>query len=272
MNAEDPRGPDPAVDELGCLGPVDWPARLEAEAPFLESVLAGAPSERVLDLGCGTGEHAHFLAARGFEVVGIDGSEARLERARAATPSKTGTGTDHQAKEGSATFLLGEIGAVESGVRGHFGAALCLGNTLAQMIGTETVARMIIGLRRRMRTGAPLVIQLWNFERIFARRERDRPMIHRFGEDGRQRSWLGLLAPRADGMVALTTSVLEADAAEDPPLRILASRTAFLHGWTRQDLDTLLDVGRFRERRHYGGMDGQPFHPIESTELVIVAR
>jgi len=35
----------------------------------------------VLDAGCGTGENALFLAARGFEVVGVDAVEAAVEAA-----------------------------------------------------------------------------------------------------------------------------------------------------------------------------------------------
>lgn len=36
----------------------------------------------VLDAGCGTGENALFLAARGFEVVGVDAVETALQAAR----------------------------------------------------------------------------------------------------------------------------------------------------------------------------------------------
>jgi SAM-dependent methyltransferase len=36
----------------------------------------------VLDAGCGTGENALFLAARGFDVVGVDGVEAAVDAAR----------------------------------------------------------------------------------------------------------------------------------------------------------------------------------------------
>ncbi len=37
----------------------------------------------VIDLGCGTGENALHLAARGLRVMGVDGSPAAVERARA---------------------------------------------------------------------------------------------------------------------------------------------------------------------------------------------
>jgi SAM-dependent methyltransferase len=44
---------------------------------------AFGPGDRVLDIGCGTGEDAIHLAARGIEVVAIDGSPAMIEAAAA---------------------------------------------------------------------------------------------------------------------------------------------------------------------------------------------
>jgi predicted TPR repeat methyltransferase len=50
-------------------------------ASFLEGLWAG-DVRRVLDVCCGTGLLAAELVRRGYEVVGVDGSEAMLERAR----------------------------------------------------------------------------------------------------------------------------------------------------------------------------------------------
>ena len=44
---------------------------------------AGLVRGRVLDAGCGTGEHALMAAASGCDAVGVDLSEAALEQARA---------------------------------------------------------------------------------------------------------------------------------------------------------------------------------------------
>jgi len=41
---------------------------------------------RVLDIGCGTGHYMARLRSRGFEVVGVDGSEEMLTHARANNP------------------------------------------------------------------------------------------------------------------------------------------------------------------------------------------
>ncbi|HWO71418.1 MAG TPA: class I SAM-dependent methyltransferase [Actinomycetota bacterium] len=56
----------------------------------------GAIVGSVLDAGCGTGEHALFLAARGHEVLGIDLVPAAIARARAKA----------RARRSSARFLV----------------------------------------------------------------------------------------------------------------------------------------------------------------------
>lgn len=53
-----------------------------AQPAFEALADAGAIAGPVLDAGCGTGENALFLAARGFEVVGVDAVEAAVAAAR----------------------------------------------------------------------------------------------------------------------------------------------------------------------------------------------
>jgi len=56
----------------GTLGEADF---IEKEAGFNKSV-------RILDIGCGTGRHSLELARRGYDVTGIDLSEAQLNKAK----------------------------------------------------------------------------------------------------------------------------------------------------------------------------------------------
>ena len=44
---------------------------------------AGAFHGRVLDVGCGTGEHASLAASLGFDTTGIDGAPLAIEKAQA---------------------------------------------------------------------------------------------------------------------------------------------------------------------------------------------
>lgn len=240
--------------------PVDWQSRLGVEGPLLRRALATAPSPRVLDLGCGTGEHCRWLAEHGFRAVGIDASPERLAIAK-ETPAT-----------GEIDYLQGDIGAVEAGVRGHFGAALILGNTLPQLLGTEAVARLMVGLRRRLLPGAPIVIQLRNFDRLYGQRTRHLPLVVETTEDGDDLVCLRLLDLRPDDVVILSTSRLRHQAGSVPPLEVLDHRITALQAWRRDSLETLLGVARFKHRKLFGAMDERPFHPIESEDLVIVAR
>ena len=49
---------------------------------------AGKITGRVLDVGCGTGENALYLAQRGLEVVGIDGAPRAIAKAQAKARSR----------------------------------------------------------------------------------------------------------------------------------------------------------------------------------------
>jgi SAM-dependent methyltransferase len=57
----------------------------EAGLPVLDA-LAPRPGERILDLGCGTGELTRAIADAGSEVVGLDASTPMIEQARRAYP------------------------------------------------------------------------------------------------------------------------------------------------------------------------------------------
>lgn len=49
---------------------------------FVELVRRGEITGSVLDIGCGTGEHALFFAEEGYEVWGIDSSPLAVQKAR----------------------------------------------------------------------------------------------------------------------------------------------------------------------------------------------
>ena len=55
-----------------------------AEAAYIDTLVKRhAPAARhILELGCGTGAHAEYLARMGYHVRGIDMSEGMIERAQ----------------------------------------------------------------------------------------------------------------------------------------------------------------------------------------------
>lgn len=229
---------------------------------LVERVLAGAPSKRILDLGCGAGRHARWLAERGYSVVGIDASDAAIERAKAA-PVPEGV-----------EFYLGDMGAVEGAVRGHFGGAICLGNTLPYLLTPESLSRMLVGLRRRSLAGAPFVFEVLNYDRIFAGAERALPLEVVPSPEGELivLELLKVQEPGEEGIVIHSRATLRHQPGASTPIEVVGSTQSQLRGWRRGELEAMLDVARWPDRELYGDLAGAPFDAAESLELVVVAR
>ncbi len=81
-------------------------------APVVE-LLAPLPGERILDLGCGDGALTERLVAVGCRVVGVDGSAAQIEAARAR-------GLDAHVADGQALTFDGGFDAVFSNAALHW--------------------------------------------------------------------------------------------------------------------------------------------------------
>src|ERR1043165_4860104 len=67
-----------------------WAAPFQAwEAAALDRLLFPAlrPGDTVLDLCCGTGQLAHDLVSRGYQVIGVDSSSEMLRHARERMPA-----------------------------------------------------------------------------------------------------------------------------------------------------------------------------------------
>lgn len=84
MVPPDDRTPADAYDELAAGYEADVEAgayNAHLEFPGTTSLVPDVDGKRVLDAGCGAGRYTEWLLDRGADVVGVDASEAMLERA-----------------------------------------------------------------------------------------------------------------------------------------------------------------------------------------------
>lgn len=253
-----PKGNDP-YSRVNYRRVVAWPARIRREAPFLRENLKHAPERSVLDLGCGTGEHCRFLVDEGFQVVGLDRSESMIGQA------------EEKPLRAELRFILGEIQELKQKVKDTFGAAICLGNTLVHLVGEEDLKRSFAGLIRVLKDGGIFLFQILNYERIFEKNVRYLPLNFRPGDEG-EIVFLRLMEHLGDGRVRFCPSTLKYDAEADPPLQVVKSRIVDLRGWKRADLLPLLEQAGFGIVGVHGDMEGSPFDPHNSHDLVVIAR
>jgi SAM-dependent methyltransferase len=238
---------------------VDWKARLSREWPFLERALEGAPSSRLMDLGCGPGEHAGLLSSHGFEVVAVDASPSMLDSARAHVSSS------------SVTFVAGDLVQLDILVQGSFGGAICLGNTLPSIRTAADLGRLFSALRNHLLPGGVVVLQLLNYEKIFATAQRHLPLTLRPTDDGTL-VFVRLMDPRPGGDLVFSPVVLRYRPDGDPMVAVEGSERVEVHGWTRPEVDALLEKTGFERREYFGSVTFAPFSPMESADLVALAR
>jgi SAM-dependent methyltransferase len=144
---------EPIADHLGAAYlRYSFTKGTEQEVSFLVDELGLEAGARVLDVGCGPGRHAHALAARGIEVVGIDLSWRFVALGAAAGASARFAQADARALP----VRDGSFDAALSLCQGAFGL---LGGPGADPGGE---ARVLEGMARAVRDGGSVVVSAFS--------------------------------------------------------------------------------------------------------------
>ncbi len=225
--------------------------------------LLGLPQgARVLDLGCGWGRHAFLLDEAGFEVTGVDISEAALglarERGRASgegrVRGRASGGEGEGARRAGVRWVRADIRALP--FRGGFEGAVSLGSSLGYF-GDDAGDRAVLeGVRAVLGPGAPLLIETMHrgpFDQGIEAHER---WDEHEGEPVEvERHWDPATGVNRERIVW-------PDGAEKGHAMLLRDR----EGWMR-----LLEEAGFVPERALGGWAGEPFEQGAGV-LVLLAR
>ncbi len=156
-------------DRLQDRGPAE---ALAAYAAELATTCGATPEGRgdgrdgrrlLLDLGCGTGSFSRDMAARGFDVIGIDASEGMLRQAMDATPPDSR----------DILYLQQDITRFE--LFGTVDAICCLTDTVNHITSSPALQRMFRLCRRYLNREGVLVFDVAtriHFARRLGRRTR----------------------------------------------------------------------------------------------------
>lgn len=237
---------------------VNWEARRTREMPFYRRLFEGKP--RLLDVACGTGHHAIWLAQEGWAVEGCDLSAAMLDAARAHDESA------------AVTWFEADMERLPT-ERGPYDGVLCLGNALSLLTTRTALGGFFQGAAAILRPGGTLLFQILNYQRLQAE-----PL-----------QWAPVRSGRLDGQEALFVKRIDLDVAPDPEgvrvgrIELLvmwredgAWRSRANGGrmavWLQPDLQTALDAAGFTEIAWYGDHLESAFAADGSQDLIGVAR
>lgn len=113
-----------------------------SEADFLERTLEAGPSARLLDVPCGNGRHVLQLAARGYQLTGVDSSEEFIAEASAGSSE--------------VRWVLGDM--CELPWEAEFDGAYCFGNSFGYH-DRSAARRFLAAVARTLKPGGRFIIE-----------------------------------------------------------------------------------------------------------------
>ncbi len=205
------------------------------------------PGDRLLDIGCATGELACALASEGHEILGVEPDEAMLRLAQVRAPE-------------GVRFIAGDMRNLnELLTPACFDVVLCLGNTLVHLDGPASIALALKSMARALSPKGALILQIINYDRILTQRLDGLPTIKRGGLRFERRYHPAVESPHLNFETRLITG------AE------IIENSIPLYPLRRAELDHALRTAGLRRLTWLGGFDGSAARP-EAQPLIAVAR
>jgi len=128
----------------------------KAECAMIEEIFrchAGGRVSTILDLGCGTGNHAIPLAHSGYQITGVDRSSEMLKHAKAKLHSQTSR------SQFQPQFLKGDLRSLK--LHQQFDAVLMMFSVLGYQITNKDVLAALRTVRGHLRPGGLFVCDVW---------------------------------------------------------------------------------------------------------------
>lgn len=147
---------EPVADHLGAAYlRYSFTRGTRQEVDFLCDVMGLEHGMRVLDVGCGPGRHAHELAARGIETVGVDISARFIELARQGAPPEA----TFERVDARQLSFDGEFDAAISLCQGAFGLLGMPGRPVPAL---DPDGEVLQGMARALRPGGALAVSAFS--------------------------------------------------------------------------------------------------------------
>jgi SAM-dependent methyltransferase len=232
---------------------VDWPKRLNNETPFYRRWFEARRARSVLDVACGTGQHAALFHSWGLRVEGADVSPAMIDLARQRFGDP----------DGMRWVVRGFDQCVEADA--NFDAAICVGNSLALAADVAGVDRAIANMFQAVRRGGIVVMHVLNLWRLDDGPCRWQKATRSRLPDGDVLIVKGVHRCGRRGFVNLVVATLE-----EPP--VMKTESVPFLGLEAEEVERMVRRAGATTVRVFGDYHDGPYISSESTDLIMVAE
>jgi glycine/sarcosine N-methyltransferase len=254
---------------------VDVEDRLKHEIPDLLKVFSENNVKRILDVGCGTGDHVIDLAKRGFYAVGIDRSKTMIDEANRRKTILPET------IKNNGKFIEAEMESAALKLKGEpFDAVLFMGNTISHNPGKYR--DVIKSASKLLSDKGVMIFQVTNFEKVLKikKRFRDFNFFRIKDEPDKEYAFLQFYdEPDQRARTILKTfAILSSSGGRWRSSGVRNSLMAYV---IKKDLKETIAKNGFTKVEFYGGsFDGKnwdylfrkPFEELQSDWLTVIAK
>jgi SAM-dependent methyltransferase len=227
--------------------PLEAPEQVRKEVDFIVKALDMPQGVKILDLCCGQGRHSLELARRGFQVVGVDLSEALLYAARKRAES-----------EGlSVTFLHCDMREID--FADEFDAVINMFTSFGYLESEAEDEKVLGKVAQALKSGGKFLLDVVNRDRLvrdFQARE-----WHAADE-----GWL-VLEERTFDHLSGRMETRWVCVARDG---VRYERLSSVRLYTASELRTMLERAGLKVTNLFGDYDGSPYS-WDSQRLIVVA-
>ncbi|MDP2586013.1 MAG: CBS domain-containing protein [Candidatus Levybacteria bacterium] len=254
---------------------VDTGDRLEHEIPDLLKVFNENKVKRILDVGCGTGDHVIDLAKRGFDAIGIDRSSAMINEA-----SKRKRGMPEAVKD-NGKFIQADVKKILPRFKKElFDAVLFMGNTISHNpFKYKDVIRDATSL---LTDKGIMIFQITNFKKVLVTQKRLLSFNLAKIKDEPDKEYVFLEfydePNEKEGTILKTFAILSSNGKRWKSSGVRNSLMAYV---SKENLKGVLHKNGFTKVEFYGSsFDGKnwdypfrkPFDELQSDWLTVIAR
>lgn len=235
---------------------ITFPQRIERERPFFKTIFDKFHVSRVLDAGCGTGNHAIEFSKWGLDVVGCDISLQMIERAK----------LNARTEQASVEFKVAAFQELTKKLSGNFDAIVCIGNNLPLVLDEADLRLTLQNMHQILSEDGVCIVQNQNYDRILKKQHRFLPLKVAMQED-KEFLFFRMLDLHEDPLKFHIVTFLR----EKGGAWTYSVQSSKLRPWRKSQLETTLFEVGFQKLEFFGSYTFSQYEAATSTDLIIIA-